>query len=139
MVAAVIDIVGILSNVLIIVTMRSPAFVKTPHVMINVSLAVTDLAGLLTVFTTKVLFFVYQTYPWEISGFLCKGVQWIFASVSQMDIAIILLLCVERTVVIPPWQFWDSGGVKLESLCKFSIVGCQWTVNCLLGNVTFES
>ena len=34
---------------------------------------------------------------------------------------------------IPMWQFWDSGGVKLESLCNFSIVGCQWTVNCLLG------
>ena len=33
----------------------------------------------------------------------------------------------------PTWQFWDSGGVKLESLCNFSIVGCQWTVNCLLG------
>ncbi len=36
----------------------------------------------------------------------------------------------------PPWQFWDSGGVKLESLCNFSIVGCQWTVNCLLGGIT---
>ena len=33
----------------------------------------------------------------------------------------------------PTWQFWDSGGVKLESLCKSSIVGCQWTVNYLLG------
>ncbi len=33
----------------------------------------------------------------------------------------------------PTWQFWDSGGVKLESLCNFSIVVCQWTVNCLLG------
>ncbi len=33
----------------------------------------------------------------------------------------------------PMWQFWDSGGVKLESLCNFSIVGCQWTVNSLLG------
>ncbi len=33
----------------------------------------------------------------------------------------------------PMWQFWDSGGVKLESLSNFSIVGCQWTVNCLLG------
>ena len=33
----------------------------------------------------------------------------------------------------PTWQFWDSGGVKLESLCNFSIVGCQGTVNCLLG------
>ena len=31
------------------------------------------------------------------------------------------------------WQFWDSGGVKLESQCNFSIAGCQWTVNCLLG------
>ena len=35
----------------------------------------------------------------------------------------------------PTRQFWDSGGVKLESLCNFSIVGCQWTVNCLLGYV----
>ena len=36
---------------------------------------------------------------------------------------------------IPTWQFWDYGGVKLESLCNyFSIVGCQWTVNCLLGS-----
>ncbi len=35
---------------------------------------------------------------------------------------------------IPTWQFWDSGGVKLESLCNFSIVVCQWTVNCLLGS-----
>ncbi len=34
---------------------------------------------------------------------------------------------------LPTRQFWDSGGVKLESLCNFSIVGCQWTVNCLLG------
>ncbi len=34
---------------------------------------------------------------------------------------------------VPTWQFWDSGGVKLESLCNFSIVVCQWTVNCLLG------
>ncbi len=25
----------------------------------------------------------------------------------------------------PTWQFWDSDGVKLESLCNFSIVGCQ--------------
>ncbi len=34
------------------------------------------------------------------------------------------------------WQFWDSGGVKLESLWNFSIVGYQWTVNCLLGIIT---
>ncbi len=33
----------------------------------------------------------------------------------------------------PTWQFWDPGGVKLDSLCNFSIVGCQWTVNCLQG------
>ena len=38
-----------------------------------------------------------------------------------------------RTVLEPTWQFWDPDGVKLESLCNFSIVGCQWTVNCLLG------
>ncbi len=37
---------------------------------------------------------------------------------------------------VPTWQFWDSGGVKLESLCNFSIVGCQWTVNCLLGGLS---
>ena len=37
------------------------------------------------------------------------------------------------TYFLPTRQFWDSGGVKLESLCNFSIVGCQWTVNCLLG------
>ncbi len=36
--------------------------------------------------------------------------------------------------IVPTWQFWDSGGVKLESLCNFSIVGCQGTVNCLLGS-----
>ena len=36
----------------------------------------------------------------------------------------------------PTWQFWDSGRVKLESLCNFSIVGCQWTANCLLGGST---
>ncbi len=35
----------------------------------------------------------------------------------------------------PMWQFWDSGGVKLEFVCNFGIVGCQWTVNCLLGSV----
>ncbi len=35
---------------------------------------------------------------------------------------------------VPTWQFWDSGGVKLESLCNCSIVVCQWTVNCLLGS-----
>ncbi len=33
----------------------------------------------------------------------------------------------------PTKQFWDHGAVKLESLYNFSIVGCQWTVNCLLG------
>ena len=38
--------------------------------------------------------------------------------------------------LLPTWQFWDPGGVKLESLCNFSIVGCQWTVNCLLGSWT---
>ncbi len=38
---------------------------------------------------------------------------------------------------LPTRQFWDSGGVKLESLCNFSIVGCQWTVNCLLGIALF--
>ncbi len=37
-------------------------------------------------------------------------------------------------IEIPTRQFWDSGGVKLESLCNFSIVGCQWTVDCLLGS-----
>ncbi len=36
-------------------------------------------------------------------------------------------------IFLPTWQFWDCGGVKLESLCNFSIEGCQWTVNCLLG------
>ncbi len=30
-------------------------------------------------------------------------------------------------------NFGTFGGVKLESLCNFSIVGCQWTLNCLLG------
>ncbi len=39
------------------------------------------------------------------------------------------------TLHIPTWQFWDSGGVKLESLCNFNIVVCQWTVNCLLGTL----
>ncbi len=34
---------------------------------------------------------------------------------------------------MPTRQFWDSGGVKLESLCNFNILSCQWTVNCLLG------
>ncbi len=49
----------------------------------------------------------------------------------EQDFQVILLL---STKVDPPtWQFWDSGGVKLESLCNFSIVVCQWTVNCLLG------
>ncbi len=36
----------------------------------------------------------------------------------------------------PKWQFWDPGGVKFESLCNFSIVGCQWPVKCLLGFYT---
>ncbi len=39
-----------------------------------------------------------------------------------------------QAYIPPTWQFWDSGGVKLESLCNFSIMGCQWTVNCLLGH-----
>ncbi len=39
----------------------------------------------------------------------------------------------------PTRQFWDSGGVKLESLCNFNIVGCQWTVNCLLGGFNSTS
>ena len=30
-------------------------------------------------------------------------------------------------------QFWDCGRWKSDSLWNFSIVGCQWTVNCLLG------
>ncbi len=39
----------------------------------------------------------------------------------------------------PTRQFWDSGGVKLESLCNFSIVVCQWTVNCLLGSHNYKT
>ena len=46
------------------------------------------------------------------------------------------LFCYCSHLPLPTWQFWDSGGVKLESLCNFSIVGCQWTVNCLLGEET---
>ncbi len=34
---------------------------------------------------------------------------------------------------IPSRQFWDCGRWKSDSLWNFSIVGCQWTVNCLLG------
>ncbi len=30
----------------------------------------------------------------------------------------------QRYELAPTRQFWDSGGVKLESLCNFSIVGC---------------
>ncbi len=35
---------------------------------------------------------------------------------------------------IPTWQFWDPGGVKLESLCNFSIVrSCQPVLQCAQG------
>ncbi len=37
----------------------------------------------------------------------------------------------------PTWQFWDSGGVKLESLCNFSTVGCQWTMSAGLGSTIY--
>ncbi len=33
----------------------------------------------------------------------------------------------------PSRQFWDCGRWKSDSLWNFSIVGCQWTVDCLLG------
>ncbi len=36
----------------------------------------------------------------------------------------------------PSRQFWDCGRWKSDSLLNFSIVGCQWTVNCLLGWTT---
>ncbi len=36
---------------------------------------------------------------------------------------------------VPRRQFWDCGGWKSDSLRNFSIEGCQWTVNCLLGLV----
>ena len=36
----------------------------------------------------------------------------------------------------PTWQFWDSFGVKLESLCNFSIVVCQWTCQLSAGTIT---
>ncbi len=37
-----------------------------------------------------------------------------------------------RTVFYPSRQFWDCVRWKSDSLWNFSIVGCQWTVNCLL-------
>ncbi len=37
----------------------------------------------------------------------------------------------------PSRQFWDYGRWKSESLWNFSIVGCQFTVNCLLGSIFF--
>ncbi len=49
------------------------------------------------------------------------------------DIFFYCITYYNRGKLLPTRQFWDSGGVKLESLCNFSIVGCQWTVNCLLG------
>ncbi len=33
----------------------------------------------------------------------------------------------------PSRQFWDCCRWKSDSLWNFSIAGCQWTVNCLLG------
>ncbi len=36
----------------------------------------------------------------------------------------------------PSRQFWDCGRWKSDSLWNFSIVGCQFTVNCLLGLLT---
>ena len=46
-----------------------------------------------------------------------------------------------RTEVVPSRQFWDCGRWKSDSLWNFSIVGCQWTVNCLLGfeHVCYDS
>ena len=43
------------------------------------------------------------------------------------------------TMSLPTCLFWDPGGVKLEPLCNSSIVGCQWTVNCLLGAISFHN
>ncbi len=36
----------------------------------------------------------------------------------------------------PSRQFWDCGRRKSDSLWNHIIVGCQWTVNCLLGDAT---
>ncbi len=38
-----------------------------------------------------------------------------------------------RNSFLPSRQFWDCGRWKSDSLWNFSIVGCQFTVNCLLG------
>ncbi len=35
---------------------------------------------------------------------------------------------------VPSRQFWDCGRWKSDSLWNFSIVGCQFTVNCLRGH-----
>ncbi len=40
---------------------------------------------------------------------------------------------------IPEDNFGIVEGWRFDSLCNFSIVGCQWTVSCLLGSVSYPT
>ncbi len=98
--AAVIEVIGILLNLIVIRVMTSQAFSDLPHSFFSLALGVTNLCGLVLMLVSKILAFVYDTDPLMISQYSCKVFVFLSFFFSQMDVSLILLICIERLVIL---------------------------------------
>ncbi len=121
-IAAAIDVVGIASNLLVVRVMMSPTFAEMPRSLISLSLAFTDLVGLVLVLVSKLLAFVLQTDPQLTSRYACKGLWFVAWFIGQMDISMILLICIERVVVLS--KPLHAGLIMSRSRVRAGVIVC---------------
>ncbi len=97
--ATLIELIGIVCNIVVIRVMRSPGFDELPQSFLRLSLGITDLVGLVILLASKVFYYIYQTNVWNLSSYSCKAFQFGFV-IAQLDILLVMCICIERIIIV---------------------------------------